>query len=80
MYFLGLGIVLLALKWIEFGPVASLSWWLVMAPFGLAIAWWSWADASGYNKKKETEKMEQRRLDRIKRNRDALIDKPGKKK
>ena len=80
MYFLGLGIVLLAMKWTEFGPVASLYWWLVMAPFALAIVWWNWADASGYNKKKESEKMEERRLGRIQRNRDALIDKPGSKK
>ena len=47
MYFLGLGIVLLAMKYLEWGPVAAWSWWAVFAPFGLAMAWWYWADASG---------------------------------
>ena len=80
MYFLGLGIVLLTLKWLEFGPFANLAWWLALSPFELAVAWWAWADASGYTKAKQVEKMDQRRLDRIRRNREALEDKPGVKK
>ena len=52
MYFLGLGLILLVMKWLEIGPVAVWDWWVVLAPFGLAIAWWAWADASGYTKRK----------------------------
>ena len=52
MYLLGLGLVLLGLKYIEWGPVAAWSWWLVMAPFALAVAWWTWADSTGYTKRK----------------------------
>ncbi len=40
MAFLILGILLLALKLAEFGPVATWSWWVVLLPFGLATAWW----------------------------------------
>lgn len=60
MYFLGLGIVLLVLKYLEFGPVAAWSWWLVLAPFGLAVVWWAWADASGYTKRRAMEREEEK--------------------
>lgn len=72
MYFLGLGLVLLALKYLEIGPVATWSWFLVFAPFGLAMAWWAWADASGYTKKKVMDKENARRKERIDRNKAAL--------
>jgi small Trp-rich protein len=47
-------------------------WWVVLAPFGLAVAWWSWADASGYTKRKEMEREDAKRQARIDRNRDAM--------
>jgi hypothetical protein len=34
--------------------------------------WWAWADASGYTKRKEIEKMEKRKQDRIDKQRDAM--------
>lgn len=72
MYFLLLGIAALALKYLEIGPVASWSWLIVLSPFAMAVAWWAWADASGYTKRKEVEKMAKRRDDRIERQRDAM--------
>jgi len=72
MYFLGLGLIFLAMKYLEIDPVAQWSWLVVFAPFGLAVAWWSWADASGYTKKKAMQKMEQRRIDRINKSKDAI--------
>ena len=72
MYFLLLGIVGLLLKYLEIGPVAALSWWLVLTPFTLAIAWWAWADASGYTKRKEMQKMDKRKQDRIDKQRTAM--------
>jgi len=72
MYFLGLGIVLLLLKYLEIGPIATWSWWLVSAPFALAVIWWSWADASGYTRKKAVEKDEQRRQERTDRQKEAI--------
>ena len=72
MYFLGLGIILLAMKYFEFGPVAAWSWWLVLAPFALAVAWWAWADASGYTKRKAMQRENARRQDRIDRSKTAI--------
>lgn len=72
MYFLLLGIAGLLLKYLEISPVAELAWWMVLTPFGLAVAWWSWADASGYTKRKEMEKMEDRTKKRLEKQRDAL--------
>ncbi len=76
MYFLGLGVILLLLKWQEIGPVANWSWWWVLAPYGLTAAWWAWADASGYTKRKAMEKDDQRKLDRSNRRRGAMGQKP----
>jgi len=72
MYFLGLGIVLLALKYLEIGPVATFDWWVVLAPFGLAVAWWAWADWSGYTKKKVMEREQARKQARLDKSREAL--------
>ena len=72
MYFLLLGIVGLLLKYLEIGPVAALSWWLVLIPFALAVAWWAWADSSGYTKRKEIQKMDKRKQDRIDKQRTAM--------
>ena len=72
MYLLGLGIILLAMKYLEFGPVAAWSWWIVLAPFGLAVVWWSWADYSGYTKRKAVERENERKQARIDRSREQL--------
>ena len=72
MYFLGLGIVLLALKYLEIGPVANLSWWWVLSPMALAVAWWAWADASGYTKRKAMDREDERRKARVDKNRAAI--------
>ena len=79
MYFLLIGIVGLAMKYLEIAPVADLSWWLVLSPFALAAAWWAWADASGYTKRKEVEKMEGRKQKRIDKQR-AAMGQPSKKR
>ena len=72
MYFLGLGLILLAMKYLEIGPVANWSWWLVMAPFALAVAWWAWADASGYTKRKAMDREDARRKARVDKNKAAI--------
>ena len=80
MYFLGLGLVLLTMKWMEIDPVAAWDWWVVLAPFGLSVAWWAWADSSGYTKRKEMEHEDARRKARVDRNRDAMGMLSSKKK
>ena len=72
MYFLGLGLILLAMKYLEIGPVVNWSWWLVMAPFALAVAWWAWADASGYTKRKAMDREDARRKARVDKNKAAI--------
>ena len=72
MYLLGLGIILLALKYLEVGPVATWSWLWVLSPLAAAVAWWAWADSSGYTKRKAMEREDERRQDRIDRNKTAI--------
>ncbi len=72
MYLLGLGILLLAMKYLEIGPVAVWSWWVVLAPFALAVAWWSWADSTGYTKRKAMERDNARRKARVDKNKEAI--------
>lgn len=72
MYLLGLGIILLLMKYLEIDPVTAWSWWVVLAPFALAVAWWSWADSSGYTKRKAMEKEDARRKARIDKNKEAI--------
>jgi len=80
MWFLGIGLVLLVLKVQAIGPVADWPWWGVLLPFGLAAAWWSWADYSGYTKRKAVEKENARKQARIDRQRDALGMAPKRRK
>ena len=72
MLFLILGVVLLALKYLEIGPVALWSWWMVLAPFGLAVLWWAWADWSGYTKRKAMQKEDAKKAARITKAKDAM--------
>ena len=72
MYLLGLGIVLLALKYLEIGTVATWEWWQVLIPFGLAVLWWGWADWSGYTKRRAMERFDKVKQARIDKNRTAL--------
>ena len=80
MYFLLIGVVALALKSLGIGPVAAWSWWVVLLPFALAAAWWDFADASGYTKRREVDKMDKRKQDRIDKQRDAIGMLPKKKR
>jgi small Trp-rich protein len=79
MYFVGLGLVMMALKYLVIGPVATLSWVWVLSPFACAVAWWAWADASGYTKKRAMERENERKNERILKNR-ANIGTLGKSK
>lgn len=64
MYLVLLGVLLVGLKFAEVGPPAAWPWWLVLAPFGLAFLWWMFADATGLTKKREMDKMEDRKEQR----------------
>ncbi|CAA2104406.1 TIGR04438 family Trp-rich protein [Variovorax paradoxus] len=76
MWFLVLGLLGLALKYFEIGTVAGWSWWIVLSPFAMAVAWWAWADSSGYTKRKVMEREDRRRQARIDRQKTNMGIKP----
>ena len=80
MYFLGIGLVLLVLKYLQVDPVAGWAWWIVLGPFGLAVVWWWWADSSGYTKRKAMQRENARKQARIDRNREAMGSLSSKKR
>jgi len=72
MWVLGLGLLALALKYFEIGMVATWSWWIVLSPFAMAVAWWAWADSSGYTKRKIVERENRRKQERIDRQKNNM--------
>jgi small Trp-rich protein len=72
MYFLGIGLVLLLMKYFGMDPVSHWNWWLVLLPFGLAILWWTWADWSGYTKRVAMDREGARRQARADKIQQAL--------
>ena len=78
MTMLVLGIALSLLKYLDIAPVAQWSWWWVLTPFALTILWWAWADSTGYTKRKAMEKMDQRKKDRLDKQKQALGMQPRK--
>lgn len=67
MLLLAVGLVLMLLKWLGWGPVAEWPWWQTMVPLGLAVVWWTWADWSGYTRRKRMQKEDERHQNRIQR-------------
>ena len=74
MYFLLLGVAFAVMKYMEISPVAAWPWWAVLVLFGLAVAWWSWADSSGYTKRKSVERENRKHQGRLARRRDAITN------
>jgi small Trp-rich protein len=72
MLFVIVGVLLVLMKVAAFGPVAEWSWIYVLAPFGLAAVWWAVADATGLTRRRAMDKMEQRKVERRKRDMAAL--------
>jgi small Trp-rich protein len=68
MVFIVIGVLLIGLKLAEIGPVAAWSWWWILSPFALAAVWWQFADSTGLTKKREIDKMEERKAERRKKN------------
>jgi small Trp-rich protein len=64
MVFVVLGVLLLVLKLAEISPVAEWGWWLVLAPFALAVAWWAWSDKTGRTQRQAMRNDQTRKDDR----------------
>ena len=71
----------MVLKLAELGPVGDWSWWIVLAPFALAAAWWAIADATGDTQRRAIERDRKRVAERRERHLKAMgLDLPGRKK
>jgi small Trp-rich protein len=81
MLFIVVGLLLIGLKFADIAPVATLSWWWVLSPFALAAAWWAYADGSGLTKRREMDKLEEKKKERRRKAMDALgIDRDRQKR
>jgi small Trp-rich protein len=75
MGFVLIGVLLLVLKlggWVQFHPDDFWAWAIVLAPFGLAAAWWAWADASGHTQRKAMQAMDAKKAARRDKQMEAL--------
>ncbi len=72
MFFIVVGVLLIVAKLAEFGPVAQWSWWIVLSPFAAAALWWAFADSTGITKRREMEKLEERKVERRRKAMEAL--------
>lgn len=74
MFFVIVGVLIIALNLAGIGPFADWTWeisgdlWKFCVPFLFAVLWWIWADKSGLNKRREMEKMEDRKDNRRREN------------
>jgi small Trp-rich protein len=55
MWFVAVGVLLLVLKLAGVAVVGQWPWWVVLAPFGLAAAWWAFADSAGITQRQAME-------------------------
>lgn len=72
MLFIVIGLLFIGLKFADIAPVSAWSWWWVLAPFALAAAWWAYADGSGLTKRREMDKLEDKKKERRQKTMDAL--------
>ena len=72
MWFIVLGVLLIALKLADVGFATEWTWWAVLSPFALAAVWWAYADSSGLTKKREMDKIEDKKAARRRKNMEAL--------
>jgi small Trp-rich protein len=81
MVFIVIGVLLIVLKLADIAPVANMAWWWVLLPFALAAAWWAYADGSGLTKRREMDKLEDKKKERRRKQMDALgIDRDRQKR
>ncbi len=72
MYLVIIGVLLLTLKMTDVAPVVNWPWWGILSPFAGAVVWWAWADATGYYKRREMRKLEEKQEKRRERSMEAI--------
>ena len=65
MWFVAIGVLMVALKLADLAVMSRVPWWGVAVPFGLAALWWAVADHLGITQRRamaeEAERARQRR-------------------
>ncbi len=72
MVFVVIGVLLVALKFFDVGPTAAWSWWMAVAPFAVAVAWWAYSDATGRTAQRAADKNDERVRHRREKNAEAM--------
>lgn len=78
MWFVIIGVLIIIAHVLGVGPMANWTWnvtgdlWKFAGPFVLALIWWAYADKSGLNKRREMERMDERRRERRQKNLESL--------
>lgn len=72
MWMVVLGVLFCALKLAGIVPVAHWPWFVVLLPFGLAAAWWAWADASGLTQRRARDALDKKKEARRQRALESL--------
>ena len=78
MGFVGIGVVLILLNLLEIGPIGEWTWtlsgdlWKFALPFICAVGWWAWSDATGLTKRRQMERMDEKRELRREKHMEAL--------
>lgn len=78
MLFVAVGVAFIALHFLGIGAPARWNWepfgdlWKFLMPFGLALAWWSWSDASGRTAQRAMEVDAERKAERKRRTAESL--------
>jgi small Trp-rich protein len=84
MWFVVVGVILQVMNLAGIGPVGAWTWrdhWIEMGlPVALAMAWWFWADTSGWTQRKAMEQVDAKRQSRVDKQMDALGIAPRKKR
>jgi small Trp-rich protein len=87
MYFVIAGVLIILLNLFGVGPSAEWNWelfgdlWKFMVPFLLALLWWGWTEQTGWDKRREMDRMEKKKELRRKENMAALgLNKKSRRK
>ncbi|PZP36780.1 MAG: TIGR04438 family Trp-rich protein [Roseateles depolymerans] len=75
MGFVLIGVLFLALRlggWVKFSDSDWVAWAIVLAPFGLAVLWWAWADSSGLTQRQAMQSIDDKKAQRREKALEAL--------
>lgn len=64
--------VLAHLDVVDVAGISALSWWWILGGFVLSAAWFSYADRSGLTSRKAMERIDQRKQERMQKQRELL--------